>query len=62
MQRLDGLLFLLDSDDLIRISWGIGVEGGVEKASTSGDGTAKAEGMVRVTDKATNVCGLVFHL
>lgn len=59
MQMLDGLLFFLDSDDLVRISWGIGVEGGVEKISTSGDDTAKAEGMTRGKDKATNVCGLV---
>ena len=60
MRRLDGRLFFLDSDDLIRISCGFGVEGGVVKISTSGDGSVKAEGMVRVTNKATNVCGLVY--
>jgi len=44
--RLDGRLFFLDSDGFIRISGGIGVVGGVEKVSPSGDGgNAKVEGM-----------------
>ena len=45
MRRLDGLLFFLDSDGLIRRSGGIGDEGGVEKVSRSGDAKAKAEAM-----------------
>jgi len=48
--RLDGRLFFLDSDGFIRISGGIGVVGGVEKVSTSGDGgNAKVEDMAMVT-------------
>jgi hypothetical protein len=45
IRRLDGRLFFLDSDDLIRISGDIGVVGGVEKVSASGDGDARLEGM-----------------
>ena len=50
--KLDGRLFFLESDGFIRISWGIGVVGGVENVSPSGDGgNAKAEGMVMVEGK-----------
>ena len=49
MRRLDGRLFFLDSDDLIRISGGIGVVGGVEKVSISGDGNVEVEGMGKIT-------------
>jgi len=45
MRRLDGRLFFLDSDGFIRISGGIGVVGGVEKISPSGDTNAEVEGM-----------------
>ena len=45
IRRLDGLLFFLDSDGLIRISGGKGVLGGVEKVSTSGDANVKVEAM-----------------
>jgi hypothetical protein len=38
MRRSEGRLLFLDSDGLIRISGGIGVVGGVEKVSPSGDG------------------------
>lgn len=48
MCRLDGRLFFLDSDDLVRISGGIGVVGGVENVSPSGDDSAKAETMTKV--------------
>jgi len=47
--RLDGRLFFLDRDVLIRISGGVGVVGGVENVSPSGDGGVKVEGMVKVS-------------
>ena len=46
IRRLDGRLFFLDSDGLIRSSGGIGVLGGVEKDSNSGDASAKVEAMI----------------
>jgi hypothetical protein len=46
IRRLDGRLFLLDNEGLIRSSGGSGVVGGVEKVSTSGDANAKAEAMI----------------
>jgi len=49
MRRLDGRLLFLDSDDLIRISGGMGVVGGVEKVSTSGDDNVKVEGMEKIS-------------
>lgn len=49
MRRLDGRLFFLDSDDLIRISGDIGVVGGVEKVSASGDDNLEVEGMGKIT-------------
>lgn len=49
MRRMDGRLFFLDSDDLNRISGGIGVEGGVENVSTSGDDDVRVEGMAMGT-------------
>ena len=52
MRRLDGRLLFLDSDDLIRISGGIGVVGGVEKISISGDGDVEAEGMAMIKERA----------
>lgn len=45
MRRLEGRLLFLESDGLIRISGGIGVLGGVEKVSRSGDANAKVEAM-----------------
>ena len=48
MRRLDGRLFFLDNDDLVRISGGIGVVGGVENISPSGDDSANVEGMIKV--------------
>lgn len=50
MCKLDGRLFFLDSEDFIRISEGIGVVGGVENVSPSGDGggNAKVAGMTMV--------------
>ena len=51
MRKFDGRLFFLDSDGLIRISAGIGVVGGVEKVSKSGDGGTKVDGMAVVTAK-----------
>ena len=48
MERLDGRLFFLDNDDFIRISGGIGVEGGVEKISISGDDSVKVGAMGKV--------------
>lgn len=59
MRRLDGRLFFLDNAGMVRISAeGIGVVGGVEKVSTSGDGGTKVEGMVMERLKQTNVCEL----
>lgn len=49
MRRLDGRLLFLDSDGVVRISEGIGVVGGVEKVSLSGDGGTKGEGIAMVT-------------
>ena len=54
-RRLDGRLFLLDSDGLIRSSEGIGVVGGVEKVSPSGDAIAKAEAMKMGWSRLRNV-------
>jgi len=59
--KLDGRLFFLDRDGFIRISGGIGVVGGVEKVSPSGDGgSVKAEGMVMVEGKERAGCLYVF--
>jgi len=44
-RRFDGQLFFLDSDGLIRSSGRIGVVGGVEKLSISGEANAKVEVM-----------------
>lgn len=55
MCRLDGRLFFLDSDDLIRISGGFGVVGGVENVSPSGDDGGKVEGMAKYRMKLRNV-------
>jgi hypothetical protein len=46
IRRLEGRLLFLESDGLIRSSGGIGVLGGVEKVSRSGDAKAKVEAMV----------------
>ena len=40
MRRLEGRLLFLESDGLIRSSGGMGVLGGVEKDSRSGDAKA----------------------
>ena len=60
IRRLDGRLLFLDSDGpLIRSSGGIGVVGGVEKVSISGDANAKAEAMAIRWLRQRNVRELV---
>lgn len=56
IRRLDGRLFFLDSDDLSRISGGIGVVGGVENISTSGDDSVKVVGMVKGRFPSKGTC------
>ena len=48
IRRLDGRLFFLDSDGLMRSSGSIGVVGGVEKVSASGEADAKVEVMLKL--------------
>lgn len=45
IRRLDGRLFFLESDGLIKSSGSIGVVGGVERESISGEANAKVEAM-----------------